>query len=118
MFAQVHYNSDSDHLGDDDQFELNDESSKFLGLSSNSQQLIVDFHRSLTHSAPDCMKLFEEICYSFLEDIQKYKKDVRNIELCLKREKEKNEEILKQTIEEAELQMNFLADKVKNEVCF
>ena len=95
--------------------ELASETSKYLGLSSNSQQLIVDFHTSLTQNAPGCMKLFEEICYSFLEDIQKYKKDIRRIEHCYKKEKDKNEETMKHMIEEAEQQMNSLVEKVKLE---
>ena len=51
----------------------------------NSQDLIVDFHHALNQNAPNCLKLFEEIVYSFLEDIQKYKKDIRRIEISYKK---------------------------------
>jgi hypothetical protein len=57
----------------------------FLNFFFTSQQLIVDFHQSLTQNAPSCLQLFEEICYSFLEDIQRYKKDIRRIEKCYKK---------------------------------
>jgi hypothetical protein len=45
-----------------------------------SQELIVDFHEVINQLNPNYGKQFEEIIYCFLEDIQKYKKDIKRLE--------------------------------------
>ncbi len=45
-----------------------------------SQELIVDFHEVINQFNPNYGKQFEEIIYCFLEDIQKYKKDIKRLE--------------------------------------
>jgi hypothetical protein len=50
-----------------------------------SQELICEFHTMLNSELPSQIKLFEDILYSFIGDIQKYKKDIVRLEDAYKK---------------------------------
>lgn len=86
-----------------------------LGLSINSQELISQLYHSFNESDAYREK-FEDILYSVFDDIQKYKNENDRLERAHKSEKEKNDEIMTNMIEEAERQLVLSTDRIKEEI--
>ncbi|CAF0716448.1 unnamed protein product [Brachionus calyciflorus] len=86
-----------------------------IGLSIRSQEKICEFHQILGDHNPEQIKIFEEILYSVLEDIEKYKKEAIRLEKSYKNERDQNQDTIKNMIDEAERQMNAISEKIKNQ---
>lgn len=87
-----------------------------LGLSINSQELITHLYHSFNENDDNYRQKFEDILYAVLDDIQKYKNENERLERAHKSEKEKNDEIMSNMIEEAERQLVFSSEQIKENI--
>lgn len=83
-----------------------------LGLSINSQELISQLYNSFDENSTH-RENFEDLLYAILDDIQTYKNENERLEHAHKSEKEKNDKVMTNMIEEAERQLIMSSERIK-----
>lgn len=96
-------------------FENRDDIKEDVGFSPHSQELISQLYHSFDESQSYRDDLLT-VLHSVIDDMHKYKTDSERLEQAHKNEKEKNEEIMTNMIEEAERQLVISNERIKDNI--